>query len=357
MTRFERTVLQARDAASYIRAMNKCGLVVVAALGSGCGSVQGEYEAGAGVAVEGTVISLGTCPAGQIWTSTGTSWMCMAPVAGGGVTNVTATAPLVSSGGATPAISLQAMGLVDRLIIENEPGFEDTRIRIKARYVQIGAQTFTNVDQVVDITVTGAGGRESAAEQANKWYAIDLISDGSATPRGFLTSAETSPPLPAGFTEFRRVGWVRNNNNQDLRRFRQIGNVVWYQPWKSAGEPNPERRLYNQCNNTALVTADGVTACGTGTQAAHPNTLFPPGVRQVFIKNLMNGAAAAPNTDAYWNNSTGTTVRRLARCTGQTLCETDTWITLTSTQTFQFQVSSASWELYAEAEAYVDENI
>lgn len=69
------------------------------------GDANTTYTAGAGIDISGTTVSLSTtgCAAGSVWQFNGSTWACTGV---GTVTDVTASAPLSSSGGTTPVISL-----------------------------------------------------------------------------------------------------------------------------------------------------------------------------------------------------------------------------------------------------------
>jgi hypothetical protein len=83
---------------------------------NGSGQLTGAaaYSAGAGLDLNGRTFSIASsgCTAGQVLKWNGTAWYCAADATGGGsgVTAVTASAPLVSSGGTAPLISLSTSG-------------------------------------------------------------------------------------------------------------------------------------------------------------------------------------------------------------------------------------------------------
>lgn len=66
------------------------------------------YSAGEGLVLNANSFSLRACTEGQVLKRSGTDWVCAADIGGGagGVTAVTATAPVLSSVGTTPNISI-----------------------------------------------------------------------------------------------------------------------------------------------------------------------------------------------------------------------------------------------------------
>jgi hypothetical protein len=76
--------------------------------GGGVSSVTGAGVISALPTTGAVTVSLSGCgSAGQILQWSGTAWQCIGlPAGGGGVSSVTATSPLISSGGATPNISI-----------------------------------------------------------------------------------------------------------------------------------------------------------------------------------------------------------------------------------------------------------
>lgn len=77
---------------------------------------------------------------------------------------------------------------------------------------------------IVDVTVIGAGGLDTGAEAADTWYFVYVIADSTGTnpPTGLLSIDATSPTLPSGYDECRRVGSVRNNSSSDFINFLQL---------------------------------------------------------------------------------------------------------------------------------------
>jgi len=74
----------------------------------------------------------------------------------------------------------------------------------------------------IDITDSGINGLDTGAEASNTWYAVYVVS-GASGMGGLLSTNETSPTMPAGYTYKRRVGWTYNHSDGDLQNFVQGG--------------------------------------------------------------------------------------------------------------------------------------
>lgn len=106
-------------------------------------------------------------------------------------------------------------------------------LRLSATQVQIGAGTardFTNAADVVngatltvDISVIGVNGLDVGPEFANTFYAIHVISGPAVATAGILSLSATAPTFPTGYTNARRVGWVRNDATANFRQFSYFG--------------------------------------------------------------------------------------------------------------------------------------
>jgi hypothetical protein len=79
-----------------------------------------------------------------------------------------------------------------------------------------------NID--VDITTNGVNGLDVGASVGNTWYAVHVIDGPTVATAGLLSLSPTAPTLPANYTVFRRVGWVRTSGGNALRSGTNIGN-------------------------------------------------------------------------------------------------------------------------------------
>jgi hypothetical protein len=121
-------------------------------------------------------------------------------------------------------------GFVDGLILSNNGGDPNNDIDV-APGVAMDSTDTQIISLVSSITKrldaawsagTGNGGMDTGAKAASTWYAVHLLwkaSDGSADALFSLSS--TAPTLPAGYTKFRRVGWIRTNAAGNILGFAQ----------------------------------------------------------------------------------------------------------------------------------------
>ncbi len=98
-----------------------------------------------------------------------------------------------------------------------------------------------------DLTASGAGGLDTGSEASDTWYAVHVIGDttGVTAPAAMLSLSATAPTLPTGYDVFRRVGWVRNKTDSDIRRFMQ------------QGSGRTRRYIYDTSNNEVRVLNAG----------------------------------------------------------------------------------------------------
>jgi hypothetical protein len=130
----------------------------------------------------------------------------------------------------------------------------------------------------VDISTTGANGRNSdTAEQASKWYSMNVIKNPtSGVVAGFLINEDDIGgfTFPAGYTLKRHIGWIRNNGASNLRRGRYYGKGR-YRVW-----------IYNETrNNVTALLNGGVTLPAYGTVDCS-EWIPPSSQRGKFIASL-----------------------------------------------------------------------
>lgn len=117
-------------------------------------------------------------------------------------------------------------------------GAPNTKVDIAASTLSVQGVSLATVAQTCDITVSGAGGLDTGAAANNTWYAIHVITNatGSLVSSLFSLSA-TAPTLPAGYTLFRRVGWVRRDGSGNFRFFTRTGDWVYYKTPNAYASP------------------------------------------------------------------------------------------------------------------------
>jgi hypothetical protein len=91
--------------------------------------------------------------------------------------------------------------------------------------------TITTYNKTADITLTGEGGLDSSdSETSATWYYVYAISsdDGVTNLDIMLSTSLTAPTLPAGYTQFKRLGAVFNDGSSDLKNFHQENEFYYY---------------------------------------------------------------------------------------------------------------------------------
>ncbi len=78
-----------------------------------------------------------------------------------------------------------------------------------------------------------AGGLDSGSLSNSTWYAVFVITNNQGTQVAALLSLATAPALPAGYTHFRRVGWININGSSNITQFQNVGDW-WY--WTDAAQ-------------------------------------------------------------------------------------------------------------------------
>ena len=109
----------------------------------------------------------------------------------------------------------------------------------------------------VDVVITDAGinGLDAGSEATSTWYAVYVVS-GTSGVGGLLSTSETAPTMPSGFTYKRRVGWVYNHSDDDLQNFIQTGmgrerSYTWFETGA-----NYTRVLHNAASSGVRTAVD-----------------------------------------------------------------------------------------------------
>lgn len=83
------------------------------------------------------------------------------------------------------------------------------------------AKRFTTFSTTVDITASGAAGLDTGAEASNTWYYVHGIGKADGTKSVLISTSETTPTLPSGYTFWGLIGAVRNDGSSNFIRFAQ----------------------------------------------------------------------------------------------------------------------------------------
>lgn len=116
--------------------------------------------------------------------------------------------------------------LMNQLILETTSASE---ISITANTLSVQGIVLTNVSKLLNITnPIGVNGLDTGTEANNTWYAIFIITNDDGSSIASLLSTALSPALPVGYTKYRRIGWVRNDNSFNFRLFFSQDNRLTY---------------------------------------------------------------------------------------------------------------------------------
>ncbi len=128
----------------------------------------------------------------------------------------------------------------------------------------------------IDIAVAGAGGLDTGVVAVSTFYAIHVI-DGPGVPvAGLFSLSGTAPTLPAGYTVFRRIGWVQTTAAGPFFQFTEIGN-------------DRTRRIeLEEVINPVVLSAGGATVF---TPVALGGAIPSTSVRVQLLASFVPGAA------------------------------------------------------------------
>lgn len=150
---------------------------------------------------------------------TGSSWM---------------TLPVADSGGKISGGWLPFQGLRDTARgLRISVNTSENKVVVNAAEVILQdsngyAKIFTVSNKTGDLTISGAGGRDTGPEQGSVWYYIWLIGKNDGTASALLSQSSTSPAMPSGYTYKGLFGAVYSDPSAALLPFEQIDNrVVW----------------------------------------------------------------------------------------------------------------------------------
>lgn len=129
-------------------------------------------------------------------------------------------------------------GIKVNLVVAPNGGAPTTKTDVTADLLSVQGVSIPSLSKTADITVSGAGGLDTGAPANNTWYAVHIISNASGGLVSIIYSlSATAPTLPAGYTLFRRVGWVRRDGAGNFRAFTRTGDWVYYKTPNSYASP------------------------------------------------------------------------------------------------------------------------
>lgn len=147
-----------------------------------------------------------------------------------------------------------------------------------------------NVNVTANINTPGLNGLDTGAEAPDTWYSVWVIYNATTNTIGsLLSTSQTTPIMPAGFTYKARVSWVRNDNTSNFLRYKQYGNKAQY-----VVGANPSTVI-------TMATGPAGAVFPTATWVAVPwNTYAPPTTSKLYLSGSTVGTddivIVAPNT-------------------------------------------------------------
>lgn len=128
-----------------------------------------------------------------------------------------------------PAVPAVGNGLKSNVVMAPNGGAPNTKVDVTADSLSVQGSALLAVSVTADITVSGVNGLDTGAPANNTWYAVFVITNALGTlVASLLSLSGTAPTLPGGYTNFRRVGWVRRNGSGNFVRFRMQGDWVYW---------------------------------------------------------------------------------------------------------------------------------
>ena len=83
------------------------------------------------------------------------------------------------------------------------------------------------VDVTVDVTASGVNGLDTGTKSSSTWYHIWIIANSGGVVNGLLSTSESNPTLPGGYTRKAYVGAIYNNASDRFISYYQNDKLVW----------------------------------------------------------------------------------------------------------------------------------
>jgi len=132
-----------------------------------------------------------------------------------------------------PTVAL-GNALKANLNVKNDAATPLTTVDITADLISVQGVSLSNVSVSANTGLSGVpNGLDSGSLSNGTWYAVFVITNNQGTQIASLLSLATAPSLPAGYTRFRRVGWVNINGSSNITQFQNVGDW-WY--WTDAAQ-------------------------------------------------------------------------------------------------------------------------
>lgn len=75
---------------------------------------------------------------------------------------------------------------------------------------------------------TNQGGLDTGSKANSTWYAVFAISKNDGTSDFLFSTSSTAPTMPSGYTNKRRIGWIKTDSSGNIIGFYQKGDFITY---------------------------------------------------------------------------------------------------------------------------------
>ena len=165
----------------------------------------------------------------------------------------------------------------------------------------------SSVSQVIDMTVSGAGGLDTGSEASNTWYYAWIIARADGTKSGVFSTSSSAPTMPSGYTYKALVGAVRNDGSSNLLGGYQKGRWFYFSSNQSvlgSGSSTSEATVSVSSFVPAIATQFQmlcsilVTSDGVGSARRRADIRFVTGVNYTYANRVHADGASGSAADA-----------------------------------------------------------
>lgn len=163
--------------------------------------------------------------------------------------------------GVSASVSPSTSSYIQNLRISSDPANNTNQVQIKADGINIMDHYYANISTTLDISKNGPGGLTVGAEAANEMLTVFLMSNGSTvTPVACKTYRNEPASPPAGYTRWRKVGYLLNNGSSNIEPFFQRDNRITYHAAITLFNGAPTADTGVPLDSNLYVSSDAITA-------------------------------------------------------------------------------------------------
>jgi hypothetical protein len=211
------------------------------------------------------------------------------------------------------------------LVIENDATNPAFQVRVTADEITVEDVLLATVNEVADITASGAGGLDTGAEASSTWYAIWLIyNPTTATVKAMLSTSFTAPTMPSGYTKKRRVGAIRNGAGSDFLKIVQRGDLC----------------LYLEEGNSAPTLVLSAGSATTFTDVAM-SAVVPTVSRRAWLTLILSIPSATVSLFVRPNGSALATPNTRVRCIANDILNSQMFVETDAAQVIEYKLGAS----------------